>query len=90
MELKDTIHLMASPNYKDRFLAEYWQVKIRYVKLKEMCQKWDKGELEFVPTCDRGIYSAQLANMFGYLIVLEQRSHLENIDLKENMFVNKL
>lgn len=85
MELKDTISLMTSSNYKDRFLAEYWQVKIRYAKLKEMCQKWDKGELEFVPTCDRKLYSTQLANMFGYLIVLEQRSHLENIDLKENV-----
>ena len=29
MELKDTIELMNSENYKDRFKAEYYQTKIR-------------------------------------------------------------
>ena len=30
MELKDTVVLMESDNYKDRFKAEYYQTKIRY------------------------------------------------------------
>ena len=30
MELKDTIELMQSADYKDRFLAEYLQVVIHY------------------------------------------------------------
>ena len=30
MELKDTIELMTSDDYKDRFRAEYWQTKIRF------------------------------------------------------------
>ena len=34
MELKETIELMCSENYKERFVAEYHQVKIRYEKLK--------------------------------------------------------
>lgn len=29
IELKDTIELMVSENYKDRFKAEYCQLKIR-------------------------------------------------------------
>ena len=35
-ELKDTIELMTSENYKDRFKAEYWQTKIRYDKLHKI------------------------------------------------------
>ena len=33
MELKDTIELMNSSDYKERFKAEYWQTKIRGVEL---------------------------------------------------------
>lgn len=36
MELKDTIELMNSSDYKERFKAEYLQVKIRYDKLHKM------------------------------------------------------
>lgn len=28
-DLKDTVELMTSSDYKDRFRAEYWQTKIR-------------------------------------------------------------
>lgn len=35
-ELKDTIELMNSSDYKDRFKAEYYQLKIRYTKLHAM------------------------------------------------------
>lgn len=41
MELKDTIAGMTSPDYKERFKAEYYQVKIRYEKLKSLLNKWD-------------------------------------------------
>lgn len=44
MELKDTATLMVSSNYKERFKAEYYQLKIRLEKLKYMLQKWDNGE----------------------------------------------
>ena len=36
MELKDTIELMNSNDYKERFKAEYLQAKIRYDKLEKM------------------------------------------------------
>lgn len=81
MELLDTVQLMLSNDYKDRFLGKYLQTKIRYDKLRAMCKKWDNGELDFKPICDRGIYNDQLWNMYGYLRVLQHRAEIEGIDL---------
>ena len=36
MNLNDTVKMMNSANYKERFKAEYWQTKIRYEKLHRM------------------------------------------------------
>ena len=47
MELKDTIELMQSPDYKDRFRAEYLQVVIRVRKLQAMLDKWEDSSLDF-------------------------------------------
>ena len=41
MTLKDTIKLMESEDYKERFKAEYYQTKIRYNKLHEMIIKYE-------------------------------------------------
>ena len=35
MELKSTEMLMNSADYRERLIAEYWQTKIRYEKLKD-------------------------------------------------------
>lgn len=32
MKLSDTVQMMNSADYKERFKAEYWQTKIRYDK----------------------------------------------------------
>ena len=50
-ELKDTISLMNSIDYKERFQAEYYQTKIRYDKLCKMLIKNEAGTLGFKPTC---------------------------------------
>ena len=34
MTYQDTATMMFSDDYKERFKAEYWQLKIRYVKLR--------------------------------------------------------
>ena len=47
MELKDTIELMNSEDYRERFKAEYYQVKIRYEKLNKMIIKCEAGNLKF-------------------------------------------
>ena len=82
MELKETVELMESTDYKDRFKAEYYQVKIRYEKLKAMLEKWDKGELNFTPTCPRSTYDMQTKAMADYIAVLEARAVMENVDLR--------
>ena len=80
-ELKQTVELMNSSDYKDRFKAEYYQLKIRYDKLHNMCEKWDKDELDFTPTCSRFTYARQLNAMAFYLKILEERAVVENIEL---------
>lgn len=81
VELKETALLMVSPNYKDRFIAEYCQLAIRYIKLNEMLSKWDNGKLDFVPTCPRSTYELQIDAMHKYMAVLEARAKMEGIDL---------
>lgn len=81
MELKDTIKMMKSSDYKERFRAEYWQVKIRREKLESMIEKWEKRELDFLPTCPKSIYYLQLNTMQDYVNILEARAQLENVDL---------
>lgn len=80
-ELKQTVELMNSSDYKDRFKAEYYQLKIRYDKLHNMCEKWDKNELDFTPICSRFTYARQLNAMAFYLQILEERAVDENIEL---------
>lgn len=40
-DLKETISLMTSEDYKERFLAEYYQLETRYLKLRKMYENWD-------------------------------------------------
>lgn len=82
MELRDTIEMMNSSDYKERFKAEYYQVVIRYQKLKAMLEKWDKGELQFTPTCPRSTYNIQIKAMTDYIAVLEARAVMEGIELQ--------
>lgn len=81
MELKNTIEMMQSADYKERFKAEYYQNVIRYQKLKEMLRKWDKGELNFTPTCPISTYNMQIKAMTDYIAVLEARAVMEEIEL---------
>lgn len=83
MELKETADMMISADYKERFKAEYYQNKIRYEKLKSMCERWDKGKLDFKPTCPREIYNAQLHFMKCYIETLQTRAKMEDIKLND-------
>lgn len=83
MELKGTIEGMVSSDYKERFIAEYQQVVIRYQKLKGMLEKWDKHELNFAPTCPRSTYNIQIKAMTDYIAILEARAVMEGISLEE-------
>jgi glutamate synthase domain-containing protein 3 len=83
MELKETVEMMNSADYKERFKAEYQQVVIRYQKLAAMLEKWDNGELNFTPTCPRSTYNMQVRAMTDYIAVLEARAVMEGVELGE-------
>ena len=81
MELKDTIELMNSADYKERFKAEYLQTKIRYEKLHKTCIKYEAGTLNFEPKCSLELLKEQKSYMGNYLRTLELRAEIEGINL---------
>ena len=81
MELKDTIRMMESEDYKERFKAEYYQIVIRFKKLSALLEKWDNGTLEFNLTCPRSTYNIQVKAMADYIAILEARAVMEGIVL---------
>ena len=81
IELKDTVEMMGSADYKERFVAEYAQLKIRYKKLYAVLEKYAADKLDFKPTCPIEILYEQLDHMEAYLNVLETRAKYENIQL---------
>lgn len=78
-ELAKTCEMMVSPDYKERFKAEYLQLKNRFNGLKRMLDAWDKGTLTFTPTCPRTIYNDQVRDMELYLNVLTLRASMEHV-----------
>lgn len=87
MELKETVELMNSEDYKERFVAEYHQVKIRYEKLKNFCNKIEVetmlGKEVTKHDCPLELLREQQKYMGLYLSVLEKRALIENIVLVE-------
>lgn len=81
MDLIDTIELMTSEDYKDRFKAEYYQTKIRYDKLHRMCVKLEAGTLDFIPDCPIELLKKQKSAIGNYLYLLEIRAQIEGIDI---------
>lgn len=85
MELKETVELMNSVDYNDRFIAEYHQVKIRYEKLKNFCNKIEVetmlGKEVTKHDCPLELLREQQKYMGLYLSVLEKRALIENIVL---------
>ena len=81
MELKDTVEMMNSDDYKERFKAEYYQVKIRYDKLDAMIVKYEAGTLTFTPKCSLELLKLQKMWMGNYVRTLKIRAEIEGIDL---------
>jgi len=85
MELKNTVEMMESTDYKERFKAEYYQLAIRYKKLAAMLEQWDNGTLPFSPTCPRFLYYFQIRSMLEYICALRARATLEHIELPDDL-----
>lgn len=82
-ELAKTCESMVSPDYKERFKAEYIQLMNRLEGLRRMLYAWDNGTLAFTPTCPRDLYGEQESAMRLYLIVLKRRAAIEGIELDD-------
>ena len=81
MKLIDTVEMMNSENYKERFRAEYFQLDIRINELSNMLEKYKEGTLAFTPSCSYGVLYTQLVLMENYKRSLEERAKIENIIL---------
>lgn len=78
MDLKDTVKLMTSGDYKERFKAEYYQLEERIKRLKVVI-----NQDNFKPTCPLPLLESQLQHMEDYLQVLKLRAECEGVDLTQ-------
>ena len=94
MKLKETANAMVSLDYKERFKAEYWQLKIRLENLRKFNLRIKAGrminemlctESDKIPKhdCPDWLLGDQQRVMEDYLDILEERAIIENIDLGE-------
>ena len=92
MNLSDTIGMMTSDDYRERFKAEYYQTKIRYEKLKAFNNKieaaialMDHAPLKRIEMpkhdCPEYLLIEQQRVMGEYLHFLEIRAVIEGIEL---------
>ena len=81
MELKETVDMMLSDDYNERFKAEYWQTRIRYDRLHKMVVQYEANKLDFKPSCSLELLKAQKSAMGQYLYNLEVRAQIEDIQL---------
>lgn len=81
MKLDETVKMMNSQDFKERFKAEYLQLKIRMEGLSNMLKKYKEGTLPFKPKCNYEVLYKQLVYMEDYLNVLKERAEIENIEL---------
>lgn len=81
--LEKSSRMMMSKDYKERFIAEYVQIKVRAARLARMLKAWDKGKLTFTPSNPRWLLETQLDFMQSYRQALEARATFENIELPD-------
>ena len=83
LELAQTAEGMCSADYKERFIAEYVQLKNRLNGLKKMLRDWDNPGIlmTFVPSCPRELYDYQVKAMEDYLNILKIRAKIEGVKI---------
>lgn len=79
MTLEQTIPLMTSDDYRERFRAEYFQLKIRIERLRERINGSQVG----LPIVPLKLLRPQLTFMICYLDALKVRAEAERISLEE-------
>lgn len=91
MELNETIEMMNSTDYKERFKAEYYQTKVRYERLKAFNNKIEAARITSDRQCNvvdmpkhdcpDSLLIRQQDHMYDYLHCLEVRAVIEGIEL---------
>lgn len=81
MLLAETVEMMNSSDYKERFRAEYYQLKIRVEGLSKMLSKYRNGTLDFIPFSSYILLKSQLVAMKRYMCLLEERAVMEGISI---------
>lgn len=79
--LNETVDLMRSDDYKDRFIAEYAQIMIRAQKLEKMLIDYRNKTLDFIPSTDIDTLTDQLTYMNRYILILQKRAKIESLSL---------
>lgn len=84
-DLSQTVELMSSKDYKERFIAEYAQVEIRTKKLEKMIKSLEDKTCpkSFKPDCPICVLKSQLQYMNDYRAILIFRASIEEIELPE-------
>lgn len=77
--MNDAVEMVLSEDYKERFIAEYVETKIRYERLHNIIIKWCAGRADFVTDID--LLEEQAKHMGSYLKTLEIRAVKEDIEL---------
>ena len=81
MQIKETVPMMNSADYKERFKAEFYQLLIRLDRLTSMLIKWENNTLDLDPKCSKETLETQVIFMKGYVDILLLRSKIEGIEL---------
>lgn len=79
--LNETVEMMNSSDYKERFKAEYYQLVYRTKKLEKMLNDLYEGKLTFEPDCPNSVLENQFDVMNKYIRILKERANYEKIDL---------
>lgn len=80
MTLEDTVDLMLSLDWEDRFLAEYYQLQIRLKKLRKALLPTNT-----IPPKAVKLLSLQESAMSAYLATMKQRAELLGMDLDKGL-----
>ena len=81
MELRETVDMMCSEDYNERFKAEYYQLDDRIGKLSALVESYNNDMLDFEPKCSIELLLWQLSTMKEYKSILSRRAQIEGIHI---------
>lgn len=83
MKLSETITMMNSSDYKERFRAEYFQLQNRIEAFDKTLAELRQGKLKYDPKCTIKLLDGQMNAMKIYKTHLEEIAKIEKISLEE-------